>query len=76
MADYMKDMKYYQYHSHQPYSNGPWKNNDELRIVIQSQESSTVPGDSKICIEGELSFKKNRGLLLPLKDQPLNSAVT
>lgn len=52
-----RDVKYYQYHTYQPY-NATYKNNDEIRIPVNSQDLYTVPGESKLYVEGVLTFTK------------------
>lgn len=55
-----RDVKYYQTHTYQPY-NATFKNNDEIRIPVNSQDLYTVPGESKLYVEGVLTFtKKNK----------------
>ena len=53
--DRFKDIKYYQDHKYHPYV-ASFRNNDEIRIPINSQDLYTVPGDSKIYIEGTVTY--------------------
>lgn len=41
-------------HSHTPYSNTTFSNNDEIRIPIQNQDLVTLPSQSYLYIEGKL----------------------
>lgn len=42
-------------HSHQPYANSLFKNNDEIRIPIQHQDIYTYPCNSTLYLEGEIT---------------------
>lgn len=44
----------YQYHSHTPYANTTYSNNDEIRIPIQNQDIMTLPSESYLYIEGKI----------------------
>lgn len=44
----------YQFHSHTPYANTTFLNNDEVRIPIQNQDLMTLPSESYLYIEGKL----------------------
>lgn len=44
-------------HTHQPYANATFKNNDLIRIPIENQDVYTLPWDSIIYIEGRLTKK-------------------
>lgn len=46
------DITSYQFHSYSPYTDS-FRNQDEIRIVIQSQNSYVLPSDSYLYIEGE-----------------------
>lgn len=46
-------------HTHQPYSNSTYKNNDVIRIPIENEDVYTLPWDSIIYIEGRL-LKKDK----------------
>lgn len=61
MVDTMKDVRYYQYHTYQPY-NATFKNNDEIRIPVNSQELYTVPGESRLYIEGKWAGHRRAGV--------------
>ena len=54
--EFLKDAYYYQYHTYQPYI-ASFRNNDEIRIPVQSQDLYTVPGESYIYIEGRMTYK-------------------
>lgn len=41
-------------HTHQPYANSTFKNNDVIRIPIENEDVYTLPWDSVIYIEGRL----------------------
>lgn len=49
------DVKYYQPHPYLPYI-ASFRNNDEIRITVNSQDLYTVPGDSSILIEGTVTY--------------------
>nr|XP_018896009.1 PREDICTED: uncharacterized protein LOC109029813 [Bemisia tabaci] len=49
------DVNYYQFHTYQPY-NATFNNNDEIRIPVNSQDLITQPGDSKLYVEGSMTF--------------------
>lgn len=44
-------------HTHQPYANSTFKNNDVIRIPIENEDVYTLPWDSVIYIEGRLLKK-------------------
>lgn len=44
----------YEIHSHQPYGSMAYNNNDEIRIVIQNQDSFVLPSRSSLHICGRL----------------------
>lgn len=46
-------------HTHQPYANSTYKNNDVIRIPIENEDVYTLPWDSIIYIEGRL-LKKDK----------------
>lgn len=52
-ADYADKIIAYQYHAYSPYTHA-FKNNDEIRIVIQHQDLYVLPHDSIIYIEGNV----------------------
>ncbi|XP_072155733.1 uncharacterized protein [Bemisia tabaci] len=56
----LKNVVYYQYHTYNPY-NATFKNNDEIRLPINSQDLYTVPGDSKIYVEGTIDVTLKTG---------------
>lgn len=43
-----------EFHSHTPYSNTSYSNNDEIRIPIQNQDLIILPSQSYLYIEGKL----------------------
>lgn len=43
-----------EFHSHTPYSNTTFSNNDEIRIPIQNQDLVILPSQSHLYIEGKL----------------------
>ena len=55
MSAETKALKYYQLHTYQAY-NPSFKNNDEIRIPVNSQDLITVPGYSKLYVEGTIKF--------------------
>ncbi|KAL4084371.1 hypothetical protein QTP88_028194 [Uroleucon formosanum] len=56
-ADYVDDCKItqVQYHSFTPYSSAALSYNEELRINVQNMDSSTLPCESYIFIEGKIN---------------------
>ncbi|CAH0389296.1 unnamed protein product [Bemisia tabaci] len=50
-----RDIKYYQYHPQHPYI-GSFRNSDEIRIPVNSQDLYTVPGESKLYVEGTVEY--------------------
>lgn len=44
-----------EYHTHQPYTSTTFKNNDEIRIPIQSPDWYTLLSQSYVCIEVRLT---------------------
>ncbi|CAH0394636.1 unnamed protein product [Bemisia tabaci] len=55
MSAETRALKYYQLHTYQAY-NPSFKNNDEIRIPVNSQDLITVPGYSKLYVEGTIKF--------------------
>lgn len=53
----LKNIKYYQDHKYHPYNN-TFRNNDEIRIPINNMENYTVPGFSRLMIEGTFKVAK------------------
>lgn len=49
-----------EYHSHIPYANTTYNNNDEIRIPIQNQELYTLPSQSHLYIEGKLLLSDDK----------------
>lgn len=50
-------------HTHQPYANTTFKNNDVIRIPIENEDVYTLPWDSILYVEGRLL--KNDGTVSP-----------
>lgn len=73
---YIKSLKYYGWHKYRPY-NATYKNNDEIRIPVNSQDLYTVPGDSTIVIEGTIKYEKKPGATTAdsLELETVNNAV-
>lgn len=46
-----------EYHSHNPYASSRLGNNDEIRIPIQQQDAYTLPCESYLYIEGQVTKK-------------------
>lgn len=57
-VDFDDSIVQWEMHSHSPYGSMSYNNNDEIRIVIQNQDSFVLPSQSFIHISGRL-FKLN-----------------
>lgn len=52
----IKDIKYRQDHTYHPYITS-FRNNDEIRITANTQDMYTIPGESRLYIEGTVTYK-------------------
>lgn len=60
-------------HSHQPYGSMTFNNNDEIRIVIQNQDSFVLPGRSTLHVCGRL--KNPNADAAPQRTSLVNNAI-
>jgi hypothetical protein len=61
-----------EYHTHTPYASSKLKNNDEIRIPIQQQDVYTLPSESYLYIEGQVTKKDGTvGTTVPFISNPM-----
>lgn len=62
-------------HSHQPYGALSYNNNDEIRIVIQNQDSYVLPSQSFLQVSGRLTKTAENAQVAPVTTSFGNNAI-